>query len=159
MHIPYKGGGPALVDLMAGRVPVMVSTLPSAVPQIKAGKVRAHAVTSSKRSSAVPELPTVAELGMKGFETSVWFGIVAPNGTPEDIVAKLNSATHAVLDLPEVQEQLRAQGIEAVKSTRDEFVRHIRSEWLKPAPISLSVGARQKEGTGPCVNKRSPRLS
>src|SRR5690349_3160111 len=91
-HIPYKGSPPALVDLLAGRVPVMSSTMPPVLPHIKTGKVRALAVTSAKRSGALPEVPTVAESGVPGYEAIAWQGLLAPSGTPKDIIARLNTA-------------------------------------------------------------------
>ena len=132
VHIPYKGGGPALLDLMAGRVPVMVSTLPSAVPQIKAGKVRALAVTSAKRSAAAPELPTVAEAtGLAGYEASTWQGFVLPAATPKPVVQRLADETVKVLAMADVRDRLREQGYEPVASSPSEFAAYIKSELAK----------------------------
>ena len=143
VHIPYKGGGPALVDLMAGRVPVMVSTLPSAVPQIKAGKVRALAVTSSKRSPAVPELPTVAEAtGLAGYEASTWQGFVFPAATPRPIVQRMADETIKVVALKDVQERLRDQGYEPVGSTPAQFAAHIRAELAKWTKVIKGAGIK-----------------
>jgi tripartite-type tricarboxylate transporter receptor subunit TctC len=129
VHVPYKGGGPALIDLMAGRVPVMVSTLPSAVGQIKAGKVRALAVTSEKRSSAMPDLPTVAEAtGYAGYEASTWQGFVFPAGTPKHVVARMSDESRKVVGMNDVREKLRSLGYEPVGSTPEQFARHIRIE-------------------------------
>ena len=132
VHIPYKGGGPALLDLMAGRVPVMVSTLPAAIPQMKAGKVRALAVTSSKRSAAVPELPTVAEAtGFAGYEASTWQGFVFPAATPRAIVQQMADDTIRVVGMKDVQDRLRDQGYEPVGSTPPQFAAYIKSELAK----------------------------
>ena len=143
VHIPYKGGGPALLDLMAGRVPVMVSTLPSAVPQIKAGKVRALAVTSAKRSAAAPELPTVAEAtGLAGFEASTWQGFVLPASTPQPVVQRLAGETAKVVAMNDVRDRLRDQGYEPVGSTPAEFGAYIRAELAKWTKVIRNAGIK-----------------
>ncbi|HUP95099.1 MAG TPA: tripartite tricarboxylate transporter substrate binding protein [Burkholderiales bacterium] len=142
-HVPYKGGGPALLDLMAGRVPVMVSSLPSAVPQIKAGKVRALAVTSAKRSSATPDLPTVAEAtGFAGYEASTWQGFVFPAATPRTIVQRVADETVKVLAMSDVRERLRDQGYETVGSTPEQFGAYIRSELAKWSKVIKGAGIK-----------------
>jgi tripartite-type tricarboxylate transporter receptor subunit TctC len=143
VHIPYKGGGPALLDLMAGRVPVMVSTLPSAVPQIKAGKVRALAVTSSKRSSAVPELATVAEAtGLNGYEASTWQGFVLPAMAPKAVVQRIADETGKVLGSADVRDRLRDLGYEPIGSTPAEFGAYIRSELVKWTKVIRGAGIK-----------------
>ena len=143
VHIPYKGGGPALLDLMAGRVPVMVSTLPSAVPQIKAGKVRALAVTSGKRSSAMPESPTVAEAtGLAGYEASTWQGFVFPAATPRPIIQRVADETGKVLTSGEVRERLRDLGYEPIGSTPAAFGAYIRSELEKWTRVIKNAGIK-----------------
>jgi tripartite-type tricarboxylate transporter receptor subunit TctC len=143
VHIPYKGGGPALLDLIGGRVPVMVSTLPSAVPQIKAGKVRALAVTSAKRSMAVPELPTVAEAtGLAGYEASTWQGFVFPAATPQAVVQRMAEETIAVVSMKEVQERLRDQGYEPVGSSPAQFAAYIKSELAKWTKVIKGAGIK-----------------
>ena len=143
VHIPYKGGGPALLDLMAGRVPVMVSTLPGAVQQIKAGKVRALAVTSAKRSVAAPELPTVAEAtGLAGYEASTWQGFVFPAATPRPVVQRLADETAKVVAMNDVRDRLRDQGYEPVGSTPSEFGAYIRSELAKWTKVIRNAGIK-----------------
>jgi tripartite-type tricarboxylate transporter receptor subunit TctC len=143
VHIPYKGGGPALLDLMAGRVPVMVSTLPSAVPQIKSGKVRALAVTSAKRSAAAPELPTVAEAtGLSGYEASTWQGFVLPAAAPRPVVQRLADETAKVVAMNDVRDRLRDQGYEPVGSTPPEFAAYIRSELAKWTKVIRNAGIK-----------------
>ena len=143
VHIPYKGGGPALLDLLAGRVPVMVSTLPAAVSQIKAGKVRALAVTSAKRSAAAPELPTVAEAtGLAGFEASTWQGFVFPAATPPALVQRLADETMKVVAMSDVRERLREQGYEPVGSTPAAFGAYIRAELAKWTKVIRSSGIK-----------------
>ena len=143
VHIPYKGGGPALVDLMAGRVPVMVSTLPSAVPQIKAGKVRALGVTSARRSAAVPDIPTVAEAaGLPGYEASTWQGFVFPAATPRPLVQRVADETVKVLTMNDVRERLRDQGYETVGSSPAEFATYIKAELAKWTKVIRSAGIK-----------------
>src|SRR2546428_84632 len=105
VHVPYKGAAPALADLLGGQVQLMFSTMPPALPHVKDGKLRALAVTSAKRSPAAPELPTVDEIALPGFEANTWHGVVAPAGTPAAIVARLNREIVAILHLPEVVER------------------------------------------------------
>ena len=143
VHIPYKGGGPALLDLMAGRVPVMVSTLPSAVPQIKSGKVRALAVTSAKRSPATPDLPTVAEAtGFSGYEASTWQGLVFPASTVRPIVQRIADECRQVLGMLDVRDRLRDLGYEPVGSTPAEFGAYIKSELAKWSEVIRKGGIK-----------------
>ena len=143
VHIPYKGGGPALVDLMAGRVPVMVSSLPSAIPQIKTGKVRALAVTSAKRASSTPELPTVAEAtGFAAYDASTWQGFVFPAATPRRIVERVAQETIAVLGMPDVRERLRDLGYETVGSTPAQFGAFVKAELARWSKVIRSAGIK-----------------
>jgi tripartite-type tricarboxylate transporter receptor subunit TctC len=121
VHVPYKGSAPALQDLIAGQVQLMFDNLPPSLPQIKAGKLRALAVTSVARAPALPDVPTVAEAGLPGFEASSWFGLVAPAGTPPAIVAKINSEVAAWLATPEAKDKLSRQGAAAAGGTPDDF--------------------------------------
>jgi len=142
VHVPYKGAAPALTDLLGGQVQLMFSTMPPALPHVKDGKLRALAVTSAKRSPATPELPTVDEIALPGFEANTWHGVVAPAGTPAAIVARLNREIVAILHLPEVVERLSAQGAEPVGSTPEEFAAYIRSETVKWAKVVRESGAK-----------------
>ena len=142
LHVPYRGSTPAVTDLLGGQVQLMFSPASTVLPHIRAGKLKALATTGAKRSAIAPDLPTVDELGLKGFETSVWFGFLLPVGTPPDVVAKIQAATHAALDQPDVQNLFRAQGIEVVKSTPDEFARYIRSETSKWAKVIQTAGIK-----------------
>ncbi len=142
-HIPYRGSGPAMVDMLSGTMDVMFDNLPSAMPHIQAGKLKAFAVTSSQRSAALPELPTVAEAGnLPGFEASSWFGLLAPAGTPADIVQKLQQETVKALNLPEIRTRLQALGAIPGGNTPEEFARMIDSEIAKWAPVVKASGAR-----------------
>ena len=116
LHVPYKGTGPALNDLLGGQVQVAFTDVLSALPFLEAGKLRALAVTSAKRSRALPDVPTLDEQGVKGFDASVFFGVVAPAGTPKPVIAKLNAAFLKVLEDPEIKARLLKQGLEAPRA-------------------------------------------
>jgi len=142
-HVPYKGSAPALADLTGGQVQLMFDNLPSALPLIKAGKLRALAVTSLARASALPDVPTVAESGLPGFEASSWFGLLAPAGTPKDVITKVNAEVAKWLATPEAKEKLAAHGaIVASGLTPDDFTRHIASETAKWQKVVKESGAK-----------------
>jgi tripartite-type tricarboxylate transporter receptor subunit TctC len=139
VHVPYKGSAPALVDLVSGQVQVMFDNLPSSLPQIKAGKLRAIAVTSEQRSPALPDIPTIAESGLPGFEATSWFGIIAPAGTPPAIIAKLNAELDKWLQSPAGKELLLTQGALPAGGTPEQFAAYIRAEtdkWAKVIKVS-----------------------
>ena len=142
VHVPYKGASPALADLLGGQVQIMFSTMPPALPHVRDGKLRALAVTSAKRSPAAPELPTVDEAGLPGFEANTWHGVVLPAGAPPSIITRLNHEIVAILHLPEVMERLSSQGAEALGSTPEEFAAYIRSETAKWAKVVRESGAK-----------------
>ena len=142
VHVPYKGAAPALADLLGGQVQLMFSTMPPALPHVKDGKLRALAVTSARRSPAAPDLPTVGEAALPGFEANTWHGVVLPAGAQPAIVALLNREIVAILHLPEVVERLSAQGAEPVGSTPEEFAAYIRSETVKWAKVVRDSGAK-----------------
>jgi len=145
VHIPYRGSGPALLDLIGGTMDLMFDNLPSALPQIRSGKLTALAVTSATRSAAVPQLPTIEEAGgaaLKGFEASSWFGLLAPAGTPVDIVNRLQQETARALASPILKERLLAQGAIPSGNTPAEFARHIGAETAKWARVVKTAGAK-----------------
>jgi tripartite-type tricarboxylate transporter receptor subunit TctC len=143
VHFPYRGSGPALLDLIGGNMDLMFDNLPSAMPQIKAGKLKALAVTSAERSAAVPELPTLAEAGpIKGFEASSWFGLLAPAGTPADIVGRLQQETARALGAPALKERLLAQGAIPSGMSPADFSRLISAETKKWAEVVKASGAK-----------------
>ena len=142
VHVPYKGGGPAMVDLIAGHVEIFVAVISTAVPQVKAGKARALAVTGPKRAAALPAVPTVAESGLIGYEATNWYGYVAPPATPRAIIDRLHKATAAVLEMPDVRQTLLDQGIEAVHSTPEQFAAYIRSETGKWNKVIKAAGVK-----------------
>ncbi|MEY2735658.1 MAG: hypothetical protein RLZ58_1067 [Pseudomonadota bacterium] len=142
-HFPYTGSGPALLALMAGDMDVMFDNLPSSMPHIKSGKLKALAVTSSQRSAALTDVPTVEQAGnLKGFEASSWFGLLAPAGTPADIVNRIQQETAKALNLPAVKERLLSQGAIPSGNTPAEFTRFIDAEIKKWAPVVKASGAK-----------------
>jgi tripartite-type tricarboxylate transporter receptor subunit TctC len=142
VHIPYKGTAPGVVDLLAGQVKVMAPNVLTALPHIKSGKLRALAVTSGKRSQALPEVPTVAEAGLPGYDSTQWYGVLAPAGTPREIVARLHAEIVRALRDPEVGKRLEADGAEAVGSSPEEFSAFIRSETEKWAKVARAAGIK-----------------
>jgi tripartite-type tricarboxylate transporter receptor subunit TctC len=130
-HVPYKGGGPAMVDLVAGNINLIFATAASAMPHIKSGRIKPLAVTTAKRSGLVPDLPTIAEAGLKDFEANNWYGILAPAKTPRPIVDRLNKEIVAVLNSPDIKAFLFKQGLDVAPSTPEAFAAYIRSEKAK----------------------------
>ena len=133
-HVPYKGGGPALVDLIAGHVQLFFGTMTLTRDHVRSGRLRALATTGATRSAGAPQLPTVAEAGLPGFEVGAWYGVLAPVGTPRPIVSKLSEELGRIMRAPDVRDLLRTQGIEPVGNTPDEFARYLRIEidkWSK----------------------------
>ena len=140
-HIPYKGAAPAMADLLGGQVPMVFDPIPTAITQVRSGRIKALAITSAKRSALMPELPTVAESGLPGFDVSAWFGLYAPVATPKDIVAKLNADVNRVLQLPEVKEKFAGLGAESMPMGTDQFALHLRAEIAKFAKAIRDSGA------------------
>jgi tripartite-type tricarboxylate transporter receptor subunit TctC len=142
VHVPYKGAGPALQDVISGEDQMMFATAASVVGMIKSGQVRALAVTTLKRTAILPDIPTVDELGIKGFEATTWHGLVAPTGTPKDIIATLHRAVIVALNDPDVQRELAGLGVDIAGDTPDEFSAYIRAEIPKWAEVIKASGAK-----------------
>ncbi len=141
-HVPYKGSGPALTDLLGGQLQLMFSSVPTALPHIKAARLRALAVTRIERSKLLPDLPTVHETGLTGFDISLWQGIVAPAGTPQPVILRLNERIVANLNTPELKSKLAAQGLDVVGDTPEQFRAYIKAEADKWAKVVKATGAR-----------------
>lgn len=143
-HIPYKGGGPAITDLLAGHVPSFFAVISTAVPHVQAGRVHAIAVTGDKRGEALPDVPTVAEAGVPGYSATNWYGLVAPAGTSQEIIARLSKDVTSALTSPDIIKQLRDRGIDATPTSPAEFTEFVRQEQKKWVPIikQSNIGAK-----------------
>jgi len=141
-HVPYKGSNPALMDALAGNVDLLVSSVPSAMAQIKAGKLRALAVTSAKRSSSLPEVPTVAESGYKDFDVSTWYGLFMPAGTPDAVVQAVHTEVNKLLGTAEMKAAVHAQGAEPQAMKTDEFAQLVKTDHAKWKAIVQASGAK-----------------
>jgi len=141
-HVPYKGSGPAQTDLLAGQVQLMFDVIGAALPHVRAGKVKALAVTSAQRSALVPDLPTVAEAGVQGYEAATWYGVLTPRGTPESVVARLNERIVATLKTADFRERLAVLGFEPVISTPREFGDFLRADIARWARTIKEAGIR-----------------
>jgi tripartite-type tricarboxylate transporter receptor subunit TctC len=140
IHVPYKSGPPALIDVIASHVAIMASGMSSSLPQVRAGKLRALGVTSARRAAAAPDIPAIAEAGLPGYESMQWYGILAPAGTPREIIAMLHKETVAILRAPDAMERLVSDGTEVVASTPEEFAAFIKAEAAKWAKVVKAAG-------------------
>jgi tripartite-type tricarboxylate transporter receptor subunit TctC len=142
VHIPYKGGAPAMVDLLAGQISMTFGDIPTALPHIRAGKLRSLAVTGAKRSPLLPDVPAIAEQGLAGFDVTAWFGVFTTAGTPRPVVNQLNAEIVRILSLPEVRDKLIGIGMEPVTNSPDEFAAYVQSEIAKWARVVKASGAK-----------------
>ena len=142
VHVPYKGNAPAITGLLSGESSMLFATLPTVLPQVQAGRLRGIAVLGGKRSVAVPQFPTLAEAGLKGFEVNNWTGVFAAAGTPSAVVTKLNAETNRVMQLPEVQSRLPREGLRHIAMTPEQFSSFVRAEKDKWAPLVKASGAK-----------------
>ena len=141
-HVPYKGAPPALTDTLGGQVQSFLSSVPSALGHIKTGRLRALAVTSAKRSAEMPDVPTIAESGYRGFEANTWYGLLAPAGTPAAVVARLNAEVNRVLAMPDVRQRLASEGGDALGGTPEQFAAFLRAEHAKWGRVVKESGAK-----------------
>ena len=141
VHIPYKGAAPATTDLLSGQVTLMFNNMLSAMPQVKAGRLRAVAVTSSKRSAAAPELPTIAET-VSGYEASGWYGAFAPAATSKELIGRLNAEMNRIMKMPDVTQRLAGDGVEAVGTTPEQFGAYLKQEVAKWGKVVKASGAK-----------------
>jgi tripartite-type tricarboxylate transporter receptor subunit TctC len=139
-HVPYKGAGQGVIDVIAGHVPMMSPTIFAALPQVRAGRLRGLGVTTAKRVSGAPDIPTIAEAGVPGYEASNWFGVSAPAATPREIVQLLSSTIARVLQQPDIRSRIAADGAEPVGNTPDEFSAYVKSETVKWAKVVVRAG-------------------
>ncbi len=142
LHVPYRGSGPAAIDLLAGQVMLMFASMPGIIEHVKSGRLRVLAVNNSKRSALLPEVPTTSESGVPGFEASGWFGLLAPAGMPKDLVARLNTQIERVLGAPDIAERFRVEGASAAGGPPEKFGTFIREEITKWAKVVQASGAR-----------------
>ena len=142
LHVPYKGGGPAIIDLIAGHVQISVASLIVILPQLRSNKIRILATGGAKRAAALPDLPTIAESGVLGYEANNWWGVIAPAGIPDAIVRKLNTESNAVMMLPDTRKRLAAEGAESLNLTPDQFTKHIAAEMAKWGKVTKDANIR-----------------
>jgi len=142
LHVPYKGVGQSITDLVAGHIEMMFTSPPNAVPHVKARRLKALAVSTAVRSPLLPQVPTISESGLKGFEIGTWFGLLAPAGTPADIINRVNAATRKVVDAPDFRERIASQGLDARSSSPAEFAAHIKAELAKFAKLVREAGIK-----------------
>jgi tripartite-type tricarboxylate transporter receptor subunit TctC len=142
VHVPYKGSGPAITDLMGGQIQAMLLTIPAVMPFVSAGKLRAIATSGKRRSPALPDLPTLDEAGLPGFEYSPWYGVFAPAGTPAPVLAKIHAAINKVLAEPEIRDKLGKQGLEVQPMTREEFAAIVHTDMPKWAKVIRDLGIK-----------------
>jgi len=142
LHIPYKGSAPVVADLIAGQVDVMFDNMPNVIGHVRAGKLKALAVTTAQRSSQAPEIPTVAEAGVPGYEQTAWFGVLAPAGTPRDIVGRLNAEIIKLLNSADVKERFGRQGVEVRTSTPEQFGEFLRAEVARWGKVIREAGIK-----------------
>jgi len=142
IHVPYKGCGPAEIDVLAGRVPVIISNVTRFMPQIRAGKLRGYALGGGKRSQFAPDYPTVDESGFPGYDVEVWFGLLAPGRTPKEIVTRLNAEVNRVLALPDIKEKLSSQAYEPIGGTPEKFAQAIRSDIERYGKVIREAGIK-----------------
>lgn len=142
LHVPYKGSSPALTDMMGGQLQVMFDAAASAMPHVQSGKLRALAITSAKRSNMMPDLPTVAESGLPGYEATPWLGLLAPTGTSPEIVNRLNKEVTNVLAMPEIKEKYKGLGLEIIGGTPQQFAEFIKTDLAKWSKVVKDSGAK-----------------
>ena len=142
LFVPYKGEGPAVADAMGGQISLVFSNLPVALPQARGGRLRGIAVTSPQRVATAPDIPTVAESGLPGYEAATWFGLLAPAATPREIIAKLNAESVSALNMPEVKDRMAAQGLFVVANTPEQFSAFLNTEIPRWAKVVKDAGVK-----------------
>jgi tripartite-type tricarboxylate transporter receptor subunit TctC len=141
-HVPYKGGGPAVIAIVQGETSTLFATIPSAIHHFKSGKLRPLGVSSAKRNAALPELPTVAEAGLRGYEAIEWQGLMVPTGTPREVIVRLNQAFAKIISMPDVKDRVAALGSDLVTSTPEEFDQFVKRELAVWSKVVKEVGIK-----------------
>jgi len=141
-HVPYQGDAPSIVDLIGGHVAMTVSPVPRSLPHVRGGRLKALGVTSANRVPAAPEIPTIAEAGLPGYEAVQWYGLLAPAGTPKDIIARLNAAIVKAVSAPDMKEAFFKQGLDIQTNTPEQFVAFMRRELAQNAKVVQFAGIR-----------------
>jgi tripartite-type tricarboxylate transporter receptor subunit TctC len=142
LHVPYKGGGPAVIDLIAGQVQMSIASLIVILPQLRANKIRIIATGGATRSVTLPDTPTIAESGVPGYEANNWWGVLAPAGAPDAVVRKLNSESNAVMNMPDTKKRLAGEGAEPLNMSPEQFSKHIAAEIVKWGKVTREAGIR-----------------
>jgi tripartite-type tricarboxylate transporter receptor subunit TctC len=142
IHVPYKGAGPAVTDLLGGQIPLMFGPSPVVVPMVQAGRLRPLAFTGLKRSSQLPDVPTVDEAGIKGYENSGWYGMYGPRGTPKEVVSRVNAAIRQIVQMPDTRERFAALNLEPIGSTPEEFAKFLKADLAKYAALAKAAGIK-----------------
>jgi tripartite-type tricarboxylate transporter receptor subunit TctC len=145
VHVPYKGGPPALADVVGGHVALMFNSLPAVIPQVRAGRLRAIALAAAKRAPSVPEMPTFAEAGIPDLEAGSWYGVLAPAGTPKDVVTRLHSEIVRILALPDVKQRLAAEGAVAIGNTPEQFAEQLRRDTARWAKVARDANVKASQ--------------
>jgi tripartite-type tricarboxylate transporter receptor subunit TctC len=142
VHVPYKGSAPAIIDLLAGHVVVMTATALTGIPHVRGGRLRALGVTGAKRTAAAPDVPTIAEAGVAGYEAVQWYGMVAPANTPREVITRLNREMVSIIGMPDVKDKFAADGADPASTTPEEFGRYIKSETEKWQKVAQAAGIK-----------------
>jgi tripartite-type tricarboxylate transporter receptor subunit TctC len=142
VHVPYKGGGPATIDTLAGQVHMNIGSLIQVLPHFRTGRLRPLATGGAKRAATLPDLPTIAEAGVPGYEANNWWGILAPTGTPDAVIKKVNAEANVIMSLPETRKRLTAEGVETIATTPEQFGRHIADEIAKWGKVTKDANIR-----------------
>jgi tripartite-type tricarboxylate transporter receptor subunit TctC len=142
VHVPYKGGGPATIDTLAGQVHMTIGSLIQVLPHFRTGRLRPIATGGAKRAATLPDIPTIAEAGVPGYEANNWWGILAPAGTPDAVIKKINTEANAVMSLADTKKRLSAEGVETIAATPEQFAKHIASEMAKWSKVTRDANIK-----------------
>ena len=142
VHVPYKGGGPATIDTLAGQVHMTIGSLIQVLPHFRTGRLRAIATGGAKRAATLPDIPTISEAGVPGYEANNWWGILAPTGTPDAVIKKINTEANAVMSLADTKKRLSGEGVETIAATPEQFAKHIAAEMAKWSKVTRDANIK-----------------